>query len=48
MENVKKFELLYLAGANVKLIWCCEKQYENSLKNWKGLPYDPEIPLVGI
>ena len=45
-ENVKKLELLYTAGRNIKWYSHFGKQSSSSLNT--ELLYDPETPLLGI
>ena len=48
-EDVEKRELLYTADGNVNWHSYCGKQYGGSSKKSKiELPYNPEIPLLGI
>ena len=46
---MEKREPSYTVGGNVNLYNYCGEQYGDSLKKLKTeLPYDPEIPLLGI
>ena len=46
---MEKGEFFYVIGGNVNWYCHCEEQYGGSLKTLKvELPYDPEIPLLGI
>ena len=47
-DGDKMKETLYTVGGNVNWYFFYEKQYRNLQQSKVELPYDPEIPLLGI
>ena len=48
-EDGKEREPSYTAGGNINWYSHCGEQYGVSLKRLKiRLPYDPEVPLLGV